>query len=296
MMSKILVTGATGHLGAAVIESLLTKTDAVNLSVLVRDAEKASALQSKGITVIVGDYNDYGSLLTAFKGIDKLYLVSGNDIANRSAQQENAVKAAEEAGVKHIIYTSFQRKNETETSAIAFIAASHLHTEKVIKESGLTYTILQHTLYADIIPLFAGEHLLDNKTIYLPAGEGKTAFALRTDFAEAGASVLMDETGKFDNKVVELTGSEALSWSEIAAIISDITGQPIVYTAASPEEFSATLTKAGVPAEYIGLFAGFSQAQAEGDFENITNDLELLLGRAPLSVATYLKSVYGKKA
>jgi NAD(P)H dehydrogenase (quinone) len=293
-MSNILVTGASGHLGAAVTESLLKKTNAANISILVRNAGKAAGFAAKGVKVLVGDYDNYASLVAAFKGIDKLYMVSGNDIANRNQQQDNVVNAAKEAGVKHIVYTSYQRKNETDSSPIAFIAKGHLNTETQLKASGLIYTILQHGIYADMIPIFAGEHLLDNKTIYLPAGEGKTAYAVRTDQAEAGANVLLDETGKYNNKSIELGGSEAVSWTEIAAIISKATGRPIVYVSPTNEEFTATLTKAGVPAEYIGLFSSFSNAAKEGEFENVTNNLETLLDREPVTIAAYLQSVYGK--
>ncbi|TWJ02566.1 NAD(P)H dehydrogenase (quinone) [Mucilaginibacter frigoritolerans] len=293
-MSHILVTGATGQLGKAVTESLLKKTAASNIHILVRDAAKADGFKAQGVTIHVGDYSDYASLVSAFKGIDKVYMVSGNDIANRAQQHDNVVNAAKEAGVKHVVYTSFQRKNETDTTPIAFVAHSHLSTEAKLKASGLNYTLLQHGIYADMIPIFAGEHLLDTKIIYLPAGDGKTAFALRTDQAEAGANVLLDESGKYINKSFELAGSEGVSWAQIAEIISGITGVKINYVAASVPEFEATLTKAGVPAEYIGLFAGFSQANAQGEFENVTNELETILGRKPVSVATYLQSVYKK--
>jgi NAD(P)H dehydrogenase (quinone) len=293
-MSHILVTGATGQLGKAVTESLLKKTAASNIHILVRDAGKAAAFKAQGVTIHVGDYSDYASLVKAFKGIDKVYMVSGNDIANRAQQHDNVVNAAKEAGVKQVVYTSFQRKNESNTTPIAFVAHSHLSTEAKLKASGLNYTLLQHGIYADMIPIFAGEHLLDTKTIYLPAGDGKTAYALRTDQAEAGANVLLDESGKYVNQSYELAGNEAVSWAQIAEIISGITGVKISYVSPSVKEFEATLTKAGVPAEYIGLFAGFSQANAQGEFENVTNELETILGRKPVSVATYLQSVYKK--
>jgi NAD(P)H dehydrogenase (quinone) len=293
-MSKILVTGATGHLGKAVTQSLLKKTSAANISILVRDAGKAEVFKAQGVDVRTGDYSDYDSLLAAFKGIDKLYMVSGNDLTNRIQQQDNVVLAAKQAGVKQVVYTSYQRKNETVSSPINFVAEGHLNTEHKLKESGLSYTILQHDIYADMIPIFAGEHLLENKTIYLPAGDGKTAYALRTDFAEAGANVLLDDTEKYINKGIELGGSEAVNWQQIAAIISEITGETIVYVSPSNAEFNVTLTKAGVPAEYIGLFTGFSNAAKDGEFENVTNNLENILGRKPVTVAEHLKSVYGK--
>ena len=293
-MGSILITGATGYLGKAVTESLLKKTNKTDISVLVRNADKASAFKTIGVDVRVGDYDNYASLVVAFKGSEKLYFVSGNDIGNRNKQHENVVNAAKEAGVKQIVYTSYQRKNETETSPIAIVGDSHLYTEELLKASGLSYTILQHGIYADMIPAFAGEHLLETKTIYLPAGDGKTAYALRTDQAEAGANVLLDETGQYNNKTIELAGSKAVSWEAVAEIISEVTGQKIVYVAADLTEFTETLTKAGVPAELIGILSGFSQAAKEGEFDNITTNLETLLGHEPVSVAAYLQSVYGK--
>ncbi|HEY0176178.1 MAG TPA: SDR family oxidoreductase [Pedobacter sp.] len=293
-MSKILVTGATGHLGNAITESLLKKTNADRVNILVRDPEKAAEFKAKGVNVLTGDYNDADSLVNAFKGIDKLYLVSGNDIPNRAGQHESIINAAKKAGVKHIVYSSFQRKEDSEDSAIAFVAVSHIYTENLLKTSGLTYTILRHALYTDMIPIFAGEHLLENKSIYLPAGSGKSAFALRADLAEAGANVLLDETGKYDNREIELTGPESLSWEQIAAIISEITGENITYTSPSVTEFTAALTNAGVPDEYIGIFAGFSKAIDDNEFEEANDELGSLLGRQPVTIAAYLQTVYGK--
>lgn len=292
-MGKILVTGVTGHLGAAVLEKLLTKVPASNVKVLVRNEAKASPFKQLGVEVAIGSYDDKASLVAAFKGIDKLYFVSGSDIANRGPQHENVVNAAIEAKVGHVIYTSFQRKNETNTSPIYFIAASHLLAERLLQESGLKYTILKHALYTEFVPLFIGDKVLETGTIFLPAGEGKIAFVLRTDLAEAGVAVLTGEG--HENRSYELTGPEAVSYAEIAATLSSITGKQVSYVSPTTEVFTAELTKAGVPSEYIGVFAGFSGAAKEGDFTNVSNDLEKLIGRKGGSVAEHLKTVYGTR-
>ena len=140
-MNKILVTGATGQLGSAAVNELLQKVNATDISVLVRTPEKAEDLEAKGVNVIKGDYNDYASLVAAFKGVEKLYFVSSSDVMNRFAQHQNVVKAAVEAGVGHIVYTSAQRKSEDGTSPIALVADAHWQTDNLIKQSGLTYTI-----------------------------------------------------------------------------------------------------------------------------------------------------------
>lgn len=288
-MSKILVTGATGSLGRAVVENLLKTVRPDQLAVLARDPAKAADLQAQGVSVKQGDYNDYASLVAAFAGIDKLFLVSSDDIPNRVAQHTNAIKAAKEAGVQHVVYTSFQRKTEDGSSAAAGIAEAHLATEKLLKEVGLTYTILRNALYFEVLPLFMGP-VLETGTIYLPAGEGKCAYASRADMAAAGAAVL---TGSgHENQSYELSTNTALSFADVANILSDLSGKAIQYVSPSAEEFGTQLAAAGVPAGAIQMTAAFSVAIGQGEFDFPSTTLEKLLGHAPTSAAEFLKAAY----
>ena len=292
MKEKILITGATGNYGKSTIDFLLKKgISKNNISALVRDEVKAEDLKAKGIALKIGDYDNYPSLVEAFKGVDKLLLISGSDIENRGKQQENAVNAAKEAGVKYILYTSFERKNETETSPIAFVAKSHIDTENQIKASGIDYTIFRNNLYLDVLPMFFGEQVLETG-IFLPAGETKSAFTLRNDMAEATANVLVSEG--HENKEYSIANSENISIKEIADILSGLTGKKIPYTNPSAEIYIDTLTKAGVPSDYIGMFAGFSEAIKQGEFETSKTDLEKLLGRKATSAKEFLSQVYSK--
>lgn len=285
----ILVTGATGHFGKAAINFLLSKgVPSSGISALVRDASKAEDLSGKGVTLITGDYNDYQSLVKAFSGVDKLLLVSSSDLEARSSQHVNAVKAAKEAGVKHIIYTSFQRKNET-NSPIQFISESHLVAESEIKASGLTYTILQNGLYADIIPWFVGEKVFETG-IFLPAGQGAAAFTSRLDLAEAAANIVIGSG--HENKTYQVATNETNSFADVANILSEISGKSVGYTAATVPVYLDVLTKAGVPAGYIHMFAGFSEAISQGEFDFTNNDLETLLNRRPTTLKDFLKAVY----
>lgn len=289
-MKTVLVTGATGSLGKSVVTALLNKNAAIQLAVLVRDASKAEELKAKGVDVRVGNYDDPQSLVAAFKGIDTLYFVSGSDIVKRSLQHENVVKAAKEAGVKHVVYTSFMRKNETASSPIALVAEAHIKTEQWLKASGLTFTILKHNLYMDMLPMFMGEKVLETGIIYQPAGEGKTAFTLRDDMAEVAAHVLT--SSGHENKEYDITAEDAYSYSDVAAILSQVTGKPIHYVSPSAEEFNKTLSDAGVPMEYIGLFASFSEAIKQGEFEKTSTTIAQLTGKKPTSLTEFLKTIY----
>lgn len=288
----ILITGATGTLGDGVITHLLEKgAKKEDIIGLARSDEKAGPLRDKGVQVRFGDYDDYGSLENAFDGVDTLLFISASEIPNRLSQHENVVKAAKNAGVAHIVYTSFTRKNESETSPIWSIAESHLATEKWLKESGIGHTILKNNLYMDFIPGFVGDKVLETGTIYLPAGKGKVSTALRDEFAEAIATILLGP--KQEKTVYDFTNVEAYDYEEIASYISDITGREITYHSPSLQAYSDTLKEAGVPAEVTGIFGRFAAAQAQGELDTVSHDLEKLLGRKPTSLKDYLAQVYG---
>lgn len=294
-MRKTLITGATGGLGSGVVH-FLSQNTTQNLIVLVRDSNTEAAKKwiDKGIEVRTGDYNDKASLIEAFKGIDNLYFVSGSDIGSRVQQHSNVVKASVEANVKHIVYTSAGRKNETENAPLYQVMRAHIDTENRIKAAGINYTILQHNLYAEVIPMFIGEkqQLLNSGMVYLPTGEGKTAFVPKMEFAEAGAKIL-SSVDKHINKTYSFNGSEAVTFKDVAAALSNTLGQTINFHSPTISEFEETMKSVGLPDEIIGMTIGFCLGISEGEFENNDKDIEMILGRKTQSVASFLQQVYG---
>ncbi len=291
-MNKIMITGATGHLGSQVLHLLQQEAGNYSIYAIARDPSKLGAEQKEGITVIQADYEDKESLVKAFQGIDKLYFISGNDIFIRKKQHENVVEAAKEAGVKHVVYTSFQRKSETEDSPVAVVAGVHLYTEKLLKQSELNYTIMKHALYSDVIPMFIGEDVLKKGVIYQPAGDGKVSFASRSDMARAAVTVLTTEGHV--NKVYEIAGNSSCSYGDIAKMLNKISGKQIVYISPSSEEFKDTLSKAGVPEGIIGMSVTFSEGIRQGEFDFPDPTLEKLIGHKPQSVEEFLTEFYSK--
>lgn len=284
----ILVTGATGHLGNSTINFLLQKIAPNNIAALARDTSKAADLAAKGIDVRVGDYNDYDSLVNVFKGVNKLFLISSSDTQNRSAQQQNAVKAAKEAGVQHIVYTGVDMKDFV-NSAIAQISLSHAETISLIKSTGIPYTILNNTLYADVLPMFLGESVLETG-VFFPTGDGKVPFATRTDMAEAAANVLTG-TGH-ESKEYAISNSIKYTLADVASTLSELSGKQIAYVSPAADVYQQQLLAAGVPEMYVGMFAAFAEAIKQNEFDTATTDLEALLGRKPTTLKEYLQAVY----
>lgn len=289
-MSKILVTGATGELGKQTLKSLLSKTDASNLAALVRDESKAADLKESGVEIRKGDYEDIDSLKAAFQGIDKLFFVSASDVEKRLPQHENVMKAVKESNIKHVVYTSFVRKNETDSSPIATLGKAHIYTDNFLQKSGITFSILRHNLYMEFAPFFMGDKVVENKMVYLPSGEGKVAFLLRSEMAEIAANVLTSEG--HENKIYNISGEGAFSYGDIAKMISEITGKEIKFVSPSVEEFIQTMKKASVPEEMIGLSVGFAQAIEQGEFEQNNPEISKLLGRKPTTLEAFLKKIY----
>ncbi len=290
----ILVTGATGHFGSTSIHFLLQNGIPANrIRAFVRSGHDAENLAQLGIDIAHGDYDDYASMLSALNGVEKLLFVSGSDLVKRLSQHENIVQAAKAAGVKHVVYTSFQRKNESETSPLWLVAQSHIQTEKWLKESGLGVTILKNNLYMDFLPGFIGESVLDSGMIYLPAESGKVGAVLRAEMAEAAAIILT--TSGHEGKEYHFTNNEAVSYAEIAQIITTVSAKTIGYTSPTAEVYEQTLLGYGLPPEAVGIFSSFAVAQAQGELDGVSTDLERLLGRKPVAVREFISRVYAPK-
>lgn len=294
-MAKILITGATGGLGGTTAKFLKNKIDISDITVLVRDKEsdKAKALAADGFELRLGDYDNLEALKEAFKGVDTLYFVSASDIGKRIPQHKNVVEAAKASGVKHILYTSTVRKDESSDAPLFVVVDAHVKTEEWIKESGLTYTLLRHNLYAEVIPMFLGakEQLLQSKTIYLPTGNGKTSFVPREDFAEAEANILADPS-KYENKILEFNGSEQTSFEEVSKLLTESFGETIGYISPVVDEFKTTMASYQLPEEIIGMLTMFSLGIANGEFDQKSDDLESVLGRKTKTISTFLNEVY----
>jgi NAD(P)H dehydrogenase (quinone) len=287
-MSDILVTGATGHLGSAVIHQLLKNENARHIVAFARDENKAKALKEKGVEVRLGTFEDTVSLDKAFQGIETVLLISTTD-PSRFQQHRNVVDAAKKAGVKYMGYTSVPIK-DLNSAAAKSLLESHFQTEDYIKASGLTYTFLRNNIYADMLPMYVGEKVFESG-INLPAGTGKVPFALRREMGEAAANILL-QSGQHENKTYELTNAELYSFEDVAEILSDLSGKSINYTDANLEAFTKTWKAHNMPESVLFIFTAFITDFKNHQYEKTSMDLEKLLGRKPATLKEALKELY----
>lgn len=278
-----------------VVNFLKEKTAPENLAVLVRNHKNDLVQQYKNdnIEVKIGDYSNLKDLQKAFKNIDILYFISAGDDDGRAKLHKNVVDAAKYAGVKHIVYTSGVRKNETDSSPLASLIDSHIQTENFIKTSGIDYTILRHNLYAEVIEMLIGNRnqLLKSKTIYLPAGEGLTAFVPKENLAEAAVNIILNPEA-FTNKILEFNSNEQINFSEIAETISEVLKENIQYISPDLSKFKSEMNKFGLSNHIIEILSTFSLAIANGEFDQKSADLETVLGHKTISLSEFLKKAY----
>jgi NAD(P)H dehydrogenase (quinone) len=284
----ILITGATGHIGSAVIQQLLTQLPARRIAALVRDPAKAAHLQARGVSLRVGDYRNPASLEQALQGVEKVLLVSGGGDADGLQQHQNVVDAAKAAGVGCLAYTS--RALQDPASLTNELMHRHFQTEDYIRASGLSYVLFRNILYLDSLPLFVGPQVLETG-IRLPAGEGRVSFALRREMGEAIANVLA--AGDCANRVYTFTNSETYSFRDVAAALTELSGRTVRYTDITPADLVAGMQARGVPEFVTKITLGFMTDIKHGQESAVTPELAQVLGRRPATLKEGVKEVFG---
>ncbi|MBB4347608.1 MULTISPECIES: SDR family oxidoreductase [Rhizobiaceae] len=285
-MTKLLVTGAAGQLGRAVLNHLLetSKVSPGDIVAASRDTSKLADLAAKGVETRKADFTDEAGLAAAFAGIDRVLIISTDDLAtpgNRLKQHKTAVAAATKAGVKHILYTSMPNPDK---SLVSF-APDHLGTEEAIKATGIAYTILRNAWYDDNY-LMSMPHNLETGTWYTAYGAGKVSNISRDDCARAAAAALANPPA--GSTTLTLTGSESLNAEEIAALVSKASGKQLNVVHVTDEQLAGGLTSAGLPDFLVKMLVSADANIRAGNFDLVTSDFEKLTGSKPQPLSGYL--------
>ena len=273
----VAVTGATGLVGGAVAG--LLSAAGVRQRLLVRDPVRAPRLP--GSTVAPCSYGDQAASLRALNGIETLLMVSGSESADRLEQHRSFVDAARSAGVSHIVYTSFVGAAPDATFTLA---RDHYATEQHILASGMDHTFLRDNLYLDFFEAMVGE----DGIIRGPAGNGRAAAVARADVARTASAVLQDVSAH-RNATYELTGPEALSLAEVAAILSEERGTEIGYHDETIPEAYQSRRRWGAPDWQNDAWVSTYTAIAAGELAAVSDDIATVTGQPPSSLRDVLR-------
>jgi uncharacterized protein YbjT (DUF2867 family) len=270
------ITGSTGNVGGRVARLLATRQ--VEQRLLVRSPAKAPSLPQT--EVVQASYADQDAVRRALTGVDVALMVSGSESEDRLAEHRSFVDAAAEAGLRHLVYTSFYG---AAADATFTLARDHHHTEQHIERSGMSWTFLRDNLYLDFFPMLAGE----DGVLRGPADDGRVAAVAQADIAAVATAVLLDPTSH-EGRTYDLTGPEAITLSEAAGTMSRILGRDYSFRDETLEEAHASRASYGVPDWQVAAWVSTYTAIASGELSGVTGDVERVTGRAPLSLADVL--------
>jgi uncharacterized protein YbjT (DUF2867 family) len=287
MKRKILLTGATGTIGAELARRLAAY-DTVELRVLVRNSEKASDLQALGVEVAQGTFDDGVSLRAALEGVDTVVLITPFDPT--AADQAHAViVAAQEAPVRRVVRLSVVKADPNGPSDSY---RQHGRTDAEIQASGLTYTIVRpntfmQTFFTDMV-----ETILRDNTIHMTFGDGHFAMIDTRDIVDVFEQVLLSDT--YDDQILTLTGPASISLYEAARIFSQALGRgEITYVPVPPDEIEQWFRESwGLEGWYLTTLCDYSVAFSQNHQDFTTDDVERVTGHSPRSLDAFAKEIF----
>jgi NAD(P)H dehydrogenase (quinone) len=284
---KLIITGGSGQLARRAADLLLAKIAPQDLIVTTRTPAGLRALAERGLIVRHADFAAPQTLRAAFAGAERMLLVSATDLGSRSAQHRAAIDAAKAAGVRHVVYTS-GLKPEAPNPAV--VAPSHYATELALAQSGMEWTILRNSLYADYQIPEASQALAAGALVH-NRGAGKVAYVAREDCAAVAAAVLAG-TGHA-GKRYDVTGPHAYAAGELAALYGELGGRPVIERSVSDADFIAGIVGAGRGDDHLRygaeLVASFGRSIREGYMDACSDHVAKLTGRQPRALRQVLE-------
>ncbi|MGZ4429156.1 MAG: SDR family oxidoreductase [Nocardioidaceae bacterium] len=277
-MPTLGLTGSTGRLGGRVARLLADRE--VDQRLLVRDLARAPRLP--GSAPVLAPYDDREAVRSALAGVETALMVSAAESATRLEEHRAFVDAAAEAGVRHLVYTSFYGASPDATFTLA---RDHFHTEQHIRTSGMAWTFLRDNVYLDFLPLLAGE----DGVIRGPAGDGRVAAVAQDDVAEAAAAVLLDP-GAHAGTTYSLTGPEAFTLAEAASVTTAVTGREQRFEDETLEQAYASRASYGAADWQVDAWVSTYTAIRSGELAGVTDDVERLTGHPARSLEELLRA------
>jgi NAD(P)H dehydrogenase (quinone) len=296
-LGKIIVTGASGQFGNAAARLLLDKVPAEDLVFLSRTPDTLADFAERGAHVRRADFDDPASLNAAMEGGERMLLISTVRVGSRVEQHTAAVEAAVARGVKHVVYTSLLGVRKPGNPSVE--GFDHLATEQMIEASGLAFTHLRNSLYAEAvatamaIPALLAGHKPEN------AGRGRVPIVSRDDCVATAVGVLTQDGHA--GKAYDVTGPELWALPDAMALVSEMAGMPIVIEPVDDQGMYAYFDSLGVPRKASDVMPDgpipwasegmvtFGQSIREGFMDVVSDDVERITGRPPRTLRSVLE-------
>ena len=267
-MTVLAVTGSTGALGGLVARALGPEVDRL----VVRDASRAPRIDGDP-EVVEATYADLDAGRRALAGVDVLFMVSAAESPVRREEHRTFIRAAADAGVGQIVYTSFAG---AAPDAIFTLGRDHHDAEEAVRASGMAWTLLRDSFYSDFFPMFADEQ----GVVRGPAGEGRVSAVARADVADVAVAVLRDP-GAYAGETLTLTGPEAFSVREACARMTTALGRPFSYVEETVEEAYASRRRWSTEPWQLDAWVSTYLAIGSDQLAGVSPDVERISGHAP---------------
>ncbi len=274
----IAVTGATGNVGAEVVREL--RSLGAPVRALGVDPERARAKLGDDVEHERLEFGDDATYPAAFRGVRALFLMRPPQIADVARRIHPAIDAARAAGVERIVFLSLQGVERNPV-------VPHYRIERHLRRSGVPATLLRPSFFMQNLSTTHRAEIRDQGRIVVPAGRGRTSFVDGRDVAAVAAKALVEDG--HEGRAYELTGSEALGYAQVTAILGEVLGRPIAYADPSPLAFWRRSRKAGTPAAFVMVMLGLYTVARLGMAARVTPELERLLGRPPITVRRFVE-------
>ncbi len=272
---KILVTGASGNVGAEVVNELKNRDCDVRLALRNPDDVTAGRMQK-----VKFDFADPATYHTAFNNVQRVFLMRPPAISEVEKYIFPAIDAAATAGVRHVVFLSLQ-------GAESNPLVPHHKIEEYLKKSSLHWTFLRPSFFMQNLSTTHRHEIKDHDEIFVPAGKGKTSFIDVRDIASVAALTLY-EPGHL-NKAYELTGTEPLSYHQVARIFSRVLGRKITYANPSIPRFAYRMFQRGENLKFIAVMIALYSTVRFGLAKETTSTLSELLKRPAISLEQYIE-------
>jgi uncharacterized protein YbjT (DUF2867 family) len=280
---SILVTGASGNIGSEVVKQLLGVAPAVSIKAAVHSRQNVKKVNDGDrVKVIPIDYNESDTLREALKDVDKLFLLTP-DVPNASDLASNAVTEAKKAGIRHIVKQSVMGADlEADVGTMRL----HRQVEEIIEQSGIPFTFLRPNEFMQNFINFHSPSIKGNNAFYIPLEDAKVSLVDVRDIAAVAVKSLTDED-LHKNKTYLITGPEALSYHQVAEILSNRIGRKINYVNISDEEARAAMKEIGLSDWLINTVSELSDYFRKGKASEISSAVEEVTGNKPISFSQF---------